>query len=66
MTGLSNMVDANIKPGILEGCNQLMDDIRELGESFAKQRDRLDKVREEKLKRAGNRASVRERCLRET
>ncbi|KAJ3055398.1 hypothetical protein HK097_010674, partial [Rhizophlyctis rosea] len=52
MAGLSNMVDTTIKPGIVEGSAQLLEDIRELGESFAKQRDRLNHVREEKLKRA--------------
>ncbi|KAJ3288043.1 hypothetical protein HK104_008357 [Borealophlyctis nickersoniae] len=54
MHGHADLVDSTIKPGILEGCNQLLDDIRELSETFEKQRERLREVRAEKARKREN------------
>ncbi|KAJ3033897.1 hypothetical protein HDV00_005666 [Rhizophlyctis rosea] len=52
--GLSDMIESTVKPGILEGCSQLLDDIRDMRESFAKQRERLNQVRDEKARKAAD------------
>ncbi|KAJ3416474.1 hypothetical protein HDV05_001632 [Chytridiales sp. JEL 0842] len=49
--GLSHMIEEVVKPGALDACEAMIDELKEMKETFNKQRARLTSVREEKARK---------------
>ncbi|RKO86225.1 IKI3 family-domain-containing protein [Blyttiomyces helicus] len=54
MSGHSDLLESTVKPGIMDGSTQLMDDVREMTATFDKQRARLREVRIRNAKKAAD------------